>query len=312
MTLAIVIAGAMSLCAYLFSPSVTYFSDNGICLPSPDLWNLSPLWSWIVNTLLVGMITAGLYFLNHHYNFIRSTEPVLPAMFLILATSNPWISGRLSASTLICGVNLISLWIIFDCFRSRNATKNIFIIATFYSIGSMCQYAFLPYLLAIIGGAIVMKAFRFRELLALGMGVIAPYWIGIGLGLIDISWFRMPELNNLLNVIPEKSELFALVLSIGLAIFLGLLLGLNNSIKLYAGNSKINAFNLTINFIGLVSAICIMVDFSNMLAYLTTLYASVAVQIANLCALWKFRHEWIVTAVPAVIYIGFFIFFIIA
>ncbi len=312
MTLAVIIAGAMSVCAFLFNTIPSNLSDNGICLPSPNLWNIIPVWSWGINTAILGLLAAGTYFLNHHYNFIRSTEPVLPAMFLILTASNPWITERLTSSTLICMVNLISLAILFSCYRERNSTQQIFIIATLFSIGSMFQYAFIPYLAAYVAGALVMKTFRFRELIAMGMGLVAPYWIGIGLGLIDISWFRLPELTNLLDVFDERADLFMMILSVGLAIFFGMLLALNNAMKLYAGNSRVNALNLTVNFVGIVSAVCVIIDFTNMLAYLTTLYFTVATQIANLCALWKFRHEWIVAAVPTVIYVGFFIFFIIA
>ena len=139
------------------------------------------------------------------------------------------------------------------------------------------------------------------------MGLIAPFWVGVGMGLIPLEAFSLPELTNLFSDYIHSSDLFVLLLSVGAAIFIAVILGLNNGIKLYAGNSRINALNMSISFIGVTCIIRIIIDFSNMMAYITTLYFTLAVQIANLCALWHFRHEWLVVTLPALTYIAFFI-----
>lgn len=307
MVLAAIAAAAMFAAVFFFGPELRLSGELGICLPSPNLWDIDPLWSWAINTALLATITAGAILLNRQYNFIRSTQPVLPAMFLVLAASNPWITDYLSSSTLICFVNLLSLSVLFGCFRQRNATQQMFVIGTFFSIGSMCQYAFLPYIIPYTVGAIIMKAFRLKEFLAMGMGILAPYWVGIGMGIIPLEDFRMPEFTDLFNGFAQARELFVLMLSVGIAIFCGFILALNNSIKLYAGNSRVNALNMTITLVGLTSTLCIIIDFSNMMAYIATLYFSVAVQVANLCALWTIRREWLVVFIPSLVYIGFFL-----
>jgi hypothetical protein len=307
MTLAVIIMAAMCCAALFFGPTARVSGETGICLPSPNLWNIPPVWSWAANTLLLGLIAAGAFLLNRHHNFIRSTEPVLPAMFLVLAASTPWTDTYLSTSTILCAVNLVAISILFPAFKSRNATQEMFVIATLLSLGSMIQYAFLPFIVAYVIGAILMKAFRIKEMLATLMGLVAPYWVGVGLGLIPPDWFRMPDITNLFSGFAQAQDLFVLMLSAGLAIFAGIILGLNNSIKLYAGNSRINALNMTITLVGMVSIICVIVDFTNMMAYLATLYFTLAVQIGNLCALWTFRREWLVAAVPAAVYVALFL-----
>ena len=307
MVLAAIAAGIMCAVAFYFGPDTRLSGELGICLPSPNLWNIPPLWSWIINTLSLGAIATGAYFLNRHFNFIRSTQPVVPALFLVLTASNPWICNHLSVSTLVCAVNVFNLAVLFSCYRERNTTQQMFLIGTMVSVGSMVEYAFLPFLIPYIASAIIMKAFRIKEFLAMGMGLVAPYWVGLGLGLISPEWFRLPELSDLFNGKVEAPELFVLMLSLAVAAFIGVILGLNNSIKLYAGNSMVNALNLAISLVGLMSILCIIVDFTNMTSYIATLYFTVAVQIANLCALWHIRKEWIVSAVPAAVYIGFFI-----
>ncbi len=161
--------------------------------------------------------------------------------------------------------------------------------------------------MTIVAGAIIMKAFRIKDIVAMIMGLIAPYWVGIGLGLLPLDSFQLPELTNLFSGVAASPELITLFVSIGFMAFIGLVLGFNNSIKLYAGNSRVNALNMTISLIGVTSMICVIIDFTNMMAYLTTLAFTVAVQIANLCALWPIKREWIVGAVPAVIFIMCFL-----
>lgn len=312
MALAATATAAMCALSYFFGPESRLSGGLGICLPSPNLWSIPPLWSWIANTAALGLLAIWMFLLNRHFNFIRSTQPVLPAMFLVFVASNPWLTDYLTASTIICAINLLAINVMFGSYRQPNATQQMFLIGTVISVASMFQYASLPYTLAYIIAGIIMKAFRIKEFLAMVMGLAAPYWVGVGLGIIGLDAFRMPEITNLFNGFTGAPDLFALMLSVGLAIFFGLALGMNNSIKLYAGNSRTNAMNMTINMVGLVSIICVVADFNNMMAYLTTLYFTVAVQIANLCALWHIRKEWLAAFIPGIIYIGFFIFFLLS
>lgn len=310
--IAIILMIAMCFSSFFLWSGQRISGETGICLPSPNFWQLDPLISWISNTVLLGCIATGALLLNRHYNFIRSTEPVLPALFLVLAASNPWNDNYLSAATLICAVNLLCISVLFSAYKARNATQELFVIGTLLSVGSMCQYAFLPFIPAYIIAAIVMKSFRIKEFFAICMGIIAPYWVGLGLGLISLEQFQLPEITNLFTGFTETDELFLLILSIVFAMFIGVVLGLNNSMKLYAGNSRINAMNMTISIVGLTAGICILIDFNNMISYVTTLYFSVALQVANLCALWKLRKEWIVVAVPALLYVVLFVIMILS
>lgn len=302
MALVTVAAAAMCALSFFLGHHRNLTGDLGICMPSPNQWHIDPLLSWILNTCILAIIALGTHLLNRHYNYIRSTQPVMPAMFLLMTCSVPWLTEALNASTLVCVLNLMSLSVLFSCYRRRNATQEMFVIGTFFSLGSMCQYAFIPYIPVYAVSGIIMKAFRFKEFLAMGMGIIAPYWVGMGLGLITPGDFTLPEFSNLFDGYADHTDLFMLLVSVGLAAFSGLLLGLNNAIKLYAGNSRINALNLAVSLTGLVSIICIILDFRNMTAYVATMFMTVAAQFANLCALWTIKREWLVVFIPGVIY----------
>ena len=312
MALAAVIAAAMCLLSFLFPPDRPFPGQPGICLPPPSAWDLSPLVSWILNIALLGTITVGIWLLNQKYNLIRTTEPVEQVIFLIFVASNPWITAHLSSSLILCGAIIISLWILFGCYDSPNATHQMFAVATFVSVGSMFQYGFLPFIAFFIITAGIMKIFRLKEMIAFFLGLVSPYWVGVGLGWIPLSYFRLPSLSPLLENTSMMLEIFFLMASVATAIFIGLICGVIDSVKIYAGNSQVSAMNNVVYWLGFICVACVLVDFNNMFTYIPTLYFTVAVQLANLCALRKFKHEWLVTFLPSLVFIGFFIVFMLS
>lgn len=302
-----ILAFAMCLLSFILHPVDIIPIQYGLCLDSPDSWQINPIFSWILNTILIGVITLILYLINKSYNFIRTTEPALYAVFIIMASSSSWLTQGLNTSTLLCLVNTVCLGVIFDAYDTRNATRQLFILGMALGIGSMFQYAFLPMACVFILWALFMKVLRFKELLAFLLGLACPYWITLGLGWLHFSDFHLPSLVSLFTSSNDHSDILFLLLGIGLATILGVLAGLPNSMKLYAGNSKVNSMNLCVSSLGVASLICILVDYENIPAYVMTLYLATAVQIANICALWKPRYEWTVSAIPAFVFILIFV-----
>lgn len=301
------LAFAMCLINFLLSPVEIQPLQYGLCLDSPDSWNLGRFLSWFLNTILLGIIAFGIYLVNKTYNFARTTEPVMITVFLIMASSSPWFSQSLNTSTLLCGVNLLSLTIIFGAYEKKNATQQMFILGVLSGFGGMLQYAFLPMGCIYIIWALFMKILRLKEILAFIIGMVSPYWIGLGLGLIHFHQFHFPSLVPLFGASQDYSDILFLLGGIGVASLFGILAGFPNAMKLYAGNSRVNAMNSCITIMGLGSLICILVDYENVPAYVLSLYMCVAVQMANICALWNINYRWTVTVVPALVYILLFV-----
>ena len=308
MIIAGLLAFAMCLLSFILQPEKPIPGQPGLCLPPPSQWELPRFLSWFINTCTIGVCAIALWMLNRTYNFIRTTQPVLPALFLIFVASNPWITAELSTSVILCAVNVLALWILYGCYNLRNATQQMFLVATFLSIGSMFQYAFLPMILVYIIASVILKISRPKELTAFIFGLIAPYWITIGFGWINPDSFKMPAPTSLFSGLYNPADLFILMVSVGSAIFLGIAFGIPSLLKTYAGNSQVNAMNSVIAWLGIISMLCILIDFNNVMAYLATLFLAVAAQLANTCALWHFRHEWLVTFLPGLLFLFFFVF----
>lgn len=301
------IAIAMCILSLVFHPVEILPVQLGMCLPSPDSWDFQPFVSWIVNMSIIGIISALVMLVNRSYNFIRTTEPTLPAVFLIMTCACPWFTQGLNTSVILCLANVVCMGIIFGSYDSRNATQQMFILGVVAGLGSMFQYAFLPMAFLYFLWSLFMKVMRIKETLAFLTGILCPYWIALGIGWIHFSDFHFPALNPLFGISGDYADFLLLLIALGIAAVVVFILGLINFMKLYAGNSRINAMNLCMTTLGITSLICILVDFDNMPAYVVTLFMSTAAQLANICVLWNPPMPWAVSAIPALLYIAIFV-----
>lgn len=303
---ALAMALAMLIGTMACMPALKLEGDFGICLPSPNLWNISLPLSWIINTLIVVGVAPILLFFNKKFNFVQGGGVALPAAFLVLICGNPLITRYFCASTLLLAFNAIALWMLSETYEKRNATQDYFVIATLISIGSMLQYAFLPMIVVYIVGGVFLKSLRIKETIAFIFGLAAPYWIGIGMGIIAPQDFHLPHFVNIFCYLGQTSDMAAMLISTGLIFLACTILSLNNAVHLYAGNSKIRRINNVINTLGYVSALCMVVDFNNLTTYVGSLYVWMAVQVGNLFALHRVQRPylllWILTAVYVVQY----------
>lgn len=297
----------MCILSYIYHPVEIYQIQYGICLPSPDTWGFNIFWSWISNVVLIGLIIALLYLLNKTYNFIRTTEPALVTIFMVMAGSTPWFTQSVNTSVLLCLANVVCMGIIFDVYQTKNVTQEMFIMGVVIGMGSMVQYAFLSLTIVFLLWALFMKVLRIKEFLAFLVGILCPYWIALGTGWLHFSDFHYPSLIPLFSSYKNPTDFFILLCGVTVAGGIGFFCTLFNAMKLFAGNSKVYAMNLCVMASGALALICILIDFDNMYAYVMTLYMACAVQLANICALWNPRMPWLVTVVPSVVYIGLFI-----
>ena len=304
---AVVLAIALSIIYYFSEAHTANTSNLGVCLPSPNLWPIPELWSWGLNLALILGTGIALHFFNKAFSVIQTADMVLPSMFLILTVSNPWADGMLGSSSLMVAINLLCMSTIFTCYKSNNATQEIFVVATMLSLGSMFQYGFIFLMPGYILIAIMMKCFHIRELVSFIMGICAPYWIAIGMGIVPLDSFHFPEFTSLFNSFSSKGDILVGGISIGLTALVAILMALNNAVKLYAGNTQRRLYNNAIAVIGLVCAAGIAVDFNNLTTYLASFYLAEAVQIANTFALWNIRKATLWLGIITAIYVILFL-----
>lgn len=290
MFLVVIACIGMVTAGYFFDTNILPPTAAGICLPSPQEWGLSDIASRAINAGVLVIAALSLSLFNKEYSFVQGDDTVLTGMFLLMVCSNPWIGSTLTTSGFLAIGNILCLSILFGSYRKRNATQELFLIGTILAIGAMIQYAFLFMVPVYLIGAMLLKCFRFKGFISMLMGLAAPYWIGVGLGLIPLDSFRLPSFSSLFETIGSKGEFFTGLVNIAVTVLLTLFLALNNTMKLYAGNTQRRLYNVVLNLLGSVSVICILLDFNNLTAYLATLYLLASVQLANVFSLWDIRR----------------------
>ena len=307
LVLAIMLAVAMSATDFFIGSSHRLEGELGICMPSPNLWVIPQIASWAVNLTLILGIGIVLHFFNKTYNFVSSTDTVLSAAFIVLCSSNAWINGTINSSVIMAAAQLLCLAPLFNSYRSSNASQQLFLVGTVLSLGSMFQYAFIFFIPAYLLIALTLKCLDFRGFIAMLMGIIAPYWVGVGLGLITPESFRLPTLTNLFWGFDSRQALITGMLNCAVTFLIFLLFFLSNAVRLYAGNTRRRLMNNAISVLGFVAMICAVFDFDNLSVYMGTLYLATALQIANFFALHNIRYGRTWVFIITMIYVASFV-----
>lgn len=289
-----------------------YRSDDefGICFTIP--WDIIPSWLDVaINTLLIALAVVLAFLFNKKHSFVRSTEPILPVTLAILLTSNPLVTSYAGIPMLMLIVNLICLDILMRCYAVQNATTSMFAIATYLSVGSMIEYAFLPFMLVYPVMGIMCKVMRVKEWVAYLMGLVAPYWVVLGFGLITVSDFQLPQYPMQVSLGFGGEHMIFIYISLCTLVLTGMLMTVNNSILIYAGNMRIRTFINMVNLLGIVCVACMILDFDNFGAYVASFCFAASVQIANFFAMRRIEQSSIWFWCLLSVFIAFFGFMII-
>lgn len=288
----IAVAATLLVLTYFYFPPIATGGDLGVCLPSPNQWPLTHLGGWLINTGLILLTVIVMAASNKRFNYIPGAFPAMPLALLILLASNCISTSGLSTSTLLLFINAVSLYVIISTYEERNASREFFFIGTLPAIGAMFQYAFLIMVPVYIGGGLAMKSFKLREFIAFILGLITPYWIALGLGLVSPFAFRLPDTLVIFSQEAVESDIFLSMLSAGAMAFLGIILSLYNGVRLFSRNSRMRGLHLTFNLMGYVAVLATIFDFNNFMAYYGTLALWLAIETATLLHLYNIRNSY--------------------
>lgn len=303
----IIISAALLFLTFRFFTPLTSSGDLGICLQSPNLWHLSHLTGWILNTVLI-FIAAGLISLaNKQLNFVPETRPIMPFALLLLLSCNCVSNMTLSTSTLLLLCNVLCLFIILSTYEERNATKEFFMAGTLPAIGAMTQYAFIVMIPVYIGAGLLMKSFRWREFIAFIFGLLAPFWIAIGLGLVSPFSFKLPQTLTIFNQKTVESDIFYTLIAAGLMSLIALILSLYNGVRLFSRNSRLRCMQMSINLMGYVAVAATIFDFNNFVAYFGTIALWLSIETATLFHLYRFKYPSVVFALIIILFLPLYI-----
>lgn len=275
----------------------------GLYLPSPNLWPIENLQGSILSVILIFISAFCVYFFNKHFSIIKTAQPIWASIFLPLCCGNLMLTGSFSQSTPCFLLIFCAIWFLLSSYKEPNATRKIFSATTFLSVGSLFEYSFVIFIPALFIGMAEMKVFRIREITAGILGLLTPYWIAFGLGLLNPLNINIPLPKPLfMQEIP--ANMFVVTLVSGILLLTALLLTLNNGIKLYAGNAQLRNYVNIINIFGISAAAGMILDFSNIMAYMMIFNLWVTLQLGIIHTIWNMKKGYILfRVVEALIFI---------
>lgn len=245
---------------------------SGVCLPAPQAWPLPPWLGFGLNIALIIFSALLGITSNRRFNFIPSTSVIYASATLLMAGAAPSLLVSLNSSTLLLVANIVALRLIFGQYDvPRRDPVNIFVLATLFSIGSMFHYSFLFFIAVYACSAALLKAFGVREFMALLLGVIAPYWIALGLGMVPVESLRVPVIGGFWQAPAPGSEMLWMIVATSLTAFIGLMCALKNVFSLYSASTAIRAYNYALTVPAASCLILIMVDWENFPVYYMSL-----------------------------------------
>lgn len=309
MVIGSVAAAIMIAATALLMPSLSPEKEFGICFSVPtDL--MPPLLGCGVNAILIVVAVILSFVCNKKHSFVKRTEALLPTTMIVLLASNPVNTSYLGTPIVMLIVNLLCLDIMMRAYNSENATTTMFAVATYLSLGSMVEYAFLPMMIVYPIMAMIDKILRVKEIVAYLMGIVAPYWVAIGLGLVSFSDFQLPQF--LVNPpTADGNYLLMVFISLGTLALVELIMSLNNAMLIYGGNMKFRRFNKMINLLGYSCALLMLIDFDNFGAYASTFCFAGSVQISNFFAMRRIPQSPIWLWGLLSLFMAFFVFMLI-
>lgn len=303
----ITVAFTLLLLTLLLFPPIASAGDLGLCLLSPNQWGLPCFLGWFLNTILIVMAALVVNNANKKYNFIQEADPVAALALLLLMGCSYVSTFTLTTSTILLFANAVALFIILSTYEEQNVAREFFLLGTIPAIGAMFQYAFIVMIPVYLGGGLIMKSLRLRELLAFLFGLIAPFWIVVGLGIVSPEAFRLPETLTPFSTAQVNNDIFLTLIAAGLLALTGVILAFYNGVRLFSRNSQLRSTHLTFNIMGFVAIIAMAVDFHNFTAYFGTLALWVALETAALLSLYNVRSPRVALGILLLIFLPIYI-----
>lgn len=294
------------ICFFLTGSHTPVAGDRGFALPSANEWLpagwLSFVCSMAANTAIV--ITAAAMAKIH--NILRSITGLYMALFAVMQLATPQLTVQLYTGPLLALTIAICLLLLFGVYRSERASGRVLLTFMSLSALSATQYCYAVYIPAMLICCAQMRVLGGRTLVAATLGVLAPWWILFGLGIVEPSDLHLPDFARLFETVDigEQIWLFA---TAGLSASLLVLCLLLNAFKAIAYNARSRAVNGAIIVVALFTILGAVADFSNTAAYIPLLNLCAAIQTAHYFATHRADRSWIAIAAICLAYTTLFL-----
>lgn len=306
---AVSIAAAASIAAIVF-----FYGGNvapirlakGVAFPSPNEWFPSADLDFWIGMAGSAVAVVILLLLNKIYNVLRSMTSLYIAFFALMQLATPELLTQFYTGTLAVIVVPMCMLLLLACYRHPSATKNVFLIFMMLSAAATTQYCYIWYLPVFLIGLGQMRIFNGRTLMAAILGIITPWWILFGFGIVNPLELKMPVWSSIFSELGADDATMLLIV-VSTTTLLLLLCYTLNIFKTIAYNARSRAINGFTMMLSLFTVVAMCVDFRNIVSYVPLLNFCASLQAAHFFATRRADRSCIAVGIIFAIYIAYFI-----
>ena len=250
-----------------------------------------PMWSMLLNVACLIAIGLMLVAMNKFFNFIRAFTFIFAPTFFLLQAANPLLSSAFGMGTVLCLTLTLLSFLLLSSYQNPRSQRSVFITFALLSAGCMFHYTFLVLVVLFLLSYLNMRALNFKSLLAMLIGLITPFWIALGLGLVSLSDIALPHITAVWDNL-ELSQVRVLVASAAVTVVITITLTVMNLMRILNYRLQTRVYNTYFALVSLLAVVAMSIDYPNMSVYMPMLNLGLAVQVAHAFTLntWPKRH----------------------
>lgn len=296
--MAIALMGA--LIGYTTMPS-PYAGDGGPVFDSPDTWLPALSASFVAGVILTAAVAGMMEMTNRVFNLLRTPTLLFLGLYAVMQAATPLVVCRAPSGILLNLVVLSVLASFYTTYQRPLRTRRIFLSFCIMSALAMADYVYFIYVCLFLLAFGQMRTASARMYLAALMGIVTPWWITWGFGLMP-DGIHMPVTHSIFTEL-DSPRVILMTVTVGITVIGLFLLCVSNMMKVYSYNAKARAMSGLLMMLSLATAIAALVNVSNAPAYLPVLDCFVAYQ-ATLCFKTnEKRRGYIMVAALLLVYI---------
>ena len=243
-----------------------------------------------------------LKYLNRLHGFIRANAAISLSIFLLLEIATPGITSHFYEGTAMLVVTITSAYILFSNYHERISQRSTYLVFALIGFYAMFQFTALYLVVVFFLGFVQMRVMRLRNFIAMVLGLLTPYWIAYGFGIITSDSFTLPQIGAALDVQWPQ------IATCAISALLTIILMTSNMMHIISYNAKRRACNGFFSVLTVFTIVIACIDYNNLLIYLPLLNLCLSIQVGHAFTISNNDRRYIPTAALCLVCIGAYIY----
>ncbi len=256
-------------------------AGSGIFFEMPTVLVEPGLPSALINVACLVAIGTLMLVANKVFNFVRSMTSIFVSAFFLLELAVPVTSSVFNTGTALCLLLVLGVLALFASYEDTHSQGRIYLTMCILAAACMWQWAFVILIPAFAIGFVYMRAIDFRGVLAMLLGLITPFWIVMGLGIVNpLTDFKPLQINAVWASL-DLSQMRLLVGWTAVVAVLSIILTVMNLTTILNYRLQFRVYNAFFIVVTLLSVLAMCVDYRDMVVFLPLLNLCLAIQLAH-------------------------------